>query len=457
MRLLARRRDQGLPAASLDMATLKIKSLMSQAMMARTTPADRLSRRLGVHGQLREEPMFGPRSASARSRVAEQAESIAALRRAAARRLPKAVFDFIDGAAGDETTLRDNEAAFREWLLLPRVAVDVSRRTLQTSIVGSQSALPLLLSPIGLAGFFWPGGEIAAARAAASAGIPFCLSTNSVASIEEVAAAVPDSERWFQLYFLKDRDWMNKLMARSRSAGYRVLCMTVDLPLQGRRERDIRNAFTVPLRPRLASAWDLLRRPRWLMGVLRAPPRFGNFQVSGSSSFTSVAEHVGSLFDPTVSWTDIARLRERWAGPVVIKGILHPDDARRAVEIGADAVMVSNHGGRQLDRVPAAITALPDIVAAVDGRVQVILDGGVRRGTDIVVARALGAAACSVGRAFVWGLAAAGQQGVERAISILRDELDTALALIGAAALPDLTGESVRRRGLDPQPDQRRM
>jgi isopentenyl diphosphate isomerase/L-lactate dehydrogenase-like FMN-dependent dehydrogenase len=321
--------------------------------------------------------MFGLASASARSRVAERAESIAALRRTAARRLPKAVFDFIDGAAGDEITLRDNEAAFREWLLLPRVAVDVSRRTLQTSIVGSQSALPLLLSPIGLAGFFWPGGEIAAARAAASAGIPFCLSTNSVASIEEVAAAVPDSERWFQLYFLKDRDWMNKLMGRSRAAGYRVLCMTVDLPLQGRRERDIRNAFTVPLRPRLASAWDLLRRPRWLMGVLRAPPRFGNFQASGSSSFTSVAEHVGSLFDPTVSWTDIARLRERWAGPVVIKGILHPDDARRAVEIGADAVMVSNHGGRQLDRVPAAITALPDIVAGVDSQVQGILEGGV--------------------------------------------------------------------------------
>jgi isopentenyl diphosphate isomerase/L-lactate dehydrogenase-like FMN-dependent dehydrogenase len=395
--------------------------------------------------------MFGLMSASARRRATEKAESIAALRRAAARRLPKVVFDFIDGAAGDETTLRDNEAAFREWLLLPRVAVDVSHQTLDTSIVGRQSALPLLLSPVGLSGFFWPGGEIAAASAAAAAGIPFCLSTNSIASLEEVAAAVPDGERWFQLYFLKDREWMNKLMARSQAAGYRVLCMTVDLPVQGRRERDIRNAFTVPLRPRLASAWDVLRRPRWLMGVLRAPPRFGNFQAAGSSSFTSVAEHVGSLFDPTVSWTDIARLRERWAGPVVIKGILHPDDAQRAVEIGADAIMVSNHGGRQLDRVPAAITALPDIVAAVNGRAQVILDGGVRRGADIVIARALGAAACSVGRAFVWGLAAAGQHGVERAISILHDELGNALTLIGAG-LPDLDGTYVRRRGFDAPP-----
>jgi isopentenyl diphosphate isomerase/L-lactate dehydrogenase-like FMN-dependent dehydrogenase len=407
-----------------------------------------------IHDHPGEEPMSGLVSAAARSRAAERAESIAALRQLAARRLPKAVFDFIDGAAGDETTLRDNEAAFREWLLLPRVAVDVSRRTLETSIVGRQSALPLLLSPIGLSGFFWPGGEIAAARAAAAAGIPFCLSTNSVASIEEVAAAVPDGEHWFQLYFLKDREWMAKLMARAQAAGYRVLCMTVDLPIQGRRERDIRNAFTMPLRPRPGNVWDLLRRPRWLMGVLRAPPRFGNFQAAGSLSFTSVAEHVGGLFDPTASWEDIARLRERWPGPVVIKGILHPDDARRAVEIGADAVTVSNHGGRQLDRVPAAIVALPEIVAAVHGRAQVILDGGVRRGTDIVVARALGAAACSVGRAFVWGLAAAGQHGVERAIGILRDELDTALALLGVASLPDITGEYVRRRGLDPQASQ---
>jgi isopentenyl diphosphate isomerase/L-lactate dehydrogenase-like FMN-dependent dehydrogenase len=407
-----------------------------------------LSRKLAIHHELREEPMFGLMSGSARG--AARAESIAALRRLAARRLPKVVFDFIDGAAGDETTLRDNEAAFLEWLLLPRVAVDVSRRRLPTSIVGRESALPLLLSPVGLSGFFWPGGEIAAARAAAAAGIPFCLSTNSVASIEEVADAVPDGDRWFQLYFLKDRDWMRELMGRSQAAGYRVLCMTVDLAVQGRRERDIRNAFTMPLRPRFATAWDLLRRPDWLWGVLRSPPRLGNFQTIGSSSFTSIAEHVGTLFDPTVDWTDIARLRERWRGPVVIKGILHPDDARRAVEIGADAVMVSNHGGRQLDRVPAAITALPDIVAAVNGRAQVILDGGVRRGADIVVARALGAAACSVGRAFVWGLAAAGQYGVERAIGILHDELDNALTLIGAA-LPDLNGTYVRRRGFDPR------
>lgn len=398
--------------------------------------------------------MFGPVWASARRRAAQRAPSIADLRQLAMRRLPKAVFDFIDGAAGDETTLRDNEAAFREWLLLPRVAIDVSCRTAKTTIVGRESALPLVLSPVGLSGFFWPGGETAAAGAAASAGIPFCLSTNSVASIEEVAAAVPESDRWFQLYFLRDRDWMNTLIARARAARYRVLCMTVDLPVQGRRERDIRNAFTMPLRPRLANILDLLRRPSWLTGVLRAPPRFGNFEVAGSSSFTSIAEHVSSLFDPTASWEDIARLRGQWPGPVVIKGILHPDDALKAIAIGADAVMVSNHGGRQLDHVPAAIAALPDIVAAVNGRAQVILDGGVRRGTDIVVARALGAVACSVGRAFVWGLAAAGQQGVERAIAILGDELDNALALIGATGLQDLTSESVRRRGTAPSPHQ---
>jgi isopentenyl diphosphate isomerase/L-lactate dehydrogenase-like FMN-dependent dehydrogenase len=391
--------------------------------------------------------MPSPASEPARvNRALNQVVSIAALRALAARRLPRAVFDFIDGAAADETTLRDNEAAFSEWLLLPRVAVDVSRRTLQADVVGRVSQMPLLLSPTGLAGFFWPGGEVAAAKAARAAGIPFCLSTNSVASLEEVAAAVPDGDLWFQLYFLKDRDLMTTMVRRAQQAGYRVLCITVDLPVQGRRERDVRNAFTVPLRPRLSTALDLLRRPKWLFGVLRSPPRFGNFQTVAGSGFTSVAQHVASLFDPSANWDDIIRLRQLWPGPVVLKGILHPDDARQAVEIGAAAIMVSNHGGRQLDHAPAALTALPAVVAAVDGRAQVILDGGVRRGTDIVVALALGASACSVARPFVWGLAAGGEQGVRRAIKILNDELDTAMALLGVASCRQVTADHLRPR-----------
>jgi isopentenyl diphosphate isomerase/L-lactate dehydrogenase-like FMN-dependent dehydrogenase len=372
--------------------------------------------------------------------------SIEDLRLLAKRRLPRAVFDFIDGGAGDEVTLRDNEAAFQNWVLLPRVAVDVSQRSMQTSIVGARCALPLMLAPTGLAGFYWPAGEVAAASAAATAGIPFCLSTNSVASVEDVARAVPEGERWFQLYFLKDRDWMHALVKRAKDAGYRVLCITVDLAVQGRRERDVRNAFTMPLRPRAATILDLARRPRWVAGVLLSPPGLGNFASAERSRFTSVAQHVASLFDPSAAWDDVARLRDLWSGPVVIKGVLHPDDARKAVGIGAEAVMVSNHGGRQLDHVPAPISVLPEIVAAAGGRAEVILDGGVRRGTDILKALALGASACSIGRAFLWGLAAAGQEGVARSIAILRDELDNGMTLLGTARIEDISAAHVRPR-----------
>jgi isopentenyl diphosphate isomerase/L-lactate dehydrogenase-like FMN-dependent dehydrogenase len=380
------------------------------------------------------------------SRSLSEALSIADLRRLARRRLPRAVFDFIDGGAGDEVTLHDNQAAFRDWVLLPRVAVDVSRRSMRTTIVGAPSELPLLLAPTGLAGFYWPAGEIAAASAAAAAQIPFCLSTNSVASVEAVAKAVPDCERWFQLYFLKDREWMQALVRRAKDAGYRALCITVDLAVQGRRERDVRNAFTMPLRPRPRTVIDLARRPRWLAGVLLSPPRLGNFESSDRSRFTSVARHVASLFDPSASWDDVARIRDLWSGPAVIKGVLHPDDARKAVEIGADAVMVSNHGGRQLDHVPAPITALPEVVAAVGGRAEVILDGGVRRGTDILKAIALGVSACSIGRPFLWGLSVAGREGVARSIAILRDELDNAITLLGTARIEDISADHVRSR-----------
>jgi L-lactate dehydrogenase (cytochrome)/(S)-mandelate dehydrogenase len=382
---------------------------------------------------------------SGRSRALAAAVTIADLRRLAARRLPKAVFDFIDGGAGDEVTLRDNQAAFGEWRLLPRMAVDVSRRSLGTEILGRPSALPLACAPTGLAGFYWPHGEIATARVAAAAGIPYCLSTNSVASLEEVAAAVPQADLWFQLYFLRDRDLMHKLLSRAGAAGYRGLCITVDLAIQGRRERDVRNAFTMPLRPTVANTLDLVRRPGWLAGVTRAPPRLGNFHQAGAG-FTSVAQHVATLFDPSVTWDDVARVREQWRGPVAIKGILHPDDAVRAAEIGADAVIVSNHGGRQLDVVPAAIAALPAIAAAVGGRVQLILDGGVRRGTDILIALALGAVACSLGRGLLWGLSAGGEDGVRRALDILRNELDNAMALLGTPTPQSVTADHVQRR-----------
>lgn len=380
------------------------------------------------------------------ARLLDRALSIADLRLLAARRLPRVVFDFIEGGAGDEITLRDNEAAFQDWQLVPRVAVDVSHRSTVTDVVGRRSELPFLLAPTGFAGFFWPSGEVAAASAAAAAGIPFCLSTNSVASLEVVAESVPDADRWFQLYVLKDRDWMNALVARAKTANYRVLCITVDLAVHGRRERDIRNAFTVPLRPRAATVFDLARRPRWLAGALLSPPRFGNFEGAAPGGFTNVAQHVSSMFDPSVTWDDVARIRDLWQGPVVVKGVLHPDDAKRAVEIGASAVMVSNHGGRQLDQVPAPISVLPEIVSAVSGRAQVILDGGIRRGTDILKAVALGASSCSLGRAFLWGLCAGGQEGVRKTITILRDELDNAMTLLGTVRIEDVSAGHVRPR-----------
>jgi isopentenyl diphosphate isomerase/L-lactate dehydrogenase-like FMN-dependent dehydrogenase len=367
------------------------------------------------------------------------------LRRMARRRLPRLVFEFIDGGAGDETTLRENCRAFEDWMLMPRVGVDVSRRSLATEILGRPSSMPLILAPTGLAGLYWPRGEILALRAAREAGIPFCLSTNSIASIEDVARAEPDSERWFQLYMLKDRALLDDMIDRAWNAGYRVLCLTVDLPIQGRRERDLRNGFTLPLRPRPGTVYDVARRPQWLYGLWRNPVTFGNFRSAGEG-VTSIAQHVATLFDPAATWTDFGRVRERWKGQFVVKGVLHPDDARKAVELGAAAVIVSNHGGRQLDQVPAACVALPGVVHAVGGRAEVILDGGVRRGTDILKAIALGASSCMIGRPFLWGLAAGGQAGVARALRIFRDELDNAMALLGVPTLADVSSDHVRPR-----------
>lgn len=376
----------------------------------------------------------------------DYAASIADLRTLARARLPRSVFEFIDGGAADEYTLAANTGDFGAFRLMPNVGVDVARRSCATSVVGHASRLPLVLAPTGLAGLYWPKGEIAAARAAARAGIAFCLSTNSVASMEEVAGAVPEVDRWFQLYFLKDPDLMRSMLGRARAQGYRVLCITLDLAVQGRRDRDIRNAFTVPLRPRLATALEVLVRPAWLAGFLRAPIRFGNFAADApQGGFSSIAQHIAKLCDASADWDTVARLAEQWDGPVVVKGILNPRDAERAVALGVEAVIVSNHGGRQIDRVPSAVAALPAVAAAVAGRAQVILDGGVRRGTDIAIARCLGADACMIGRPFLWGLAAAGEAGVTRALDILRDELDIAMALLGVTSMDGFSPERLWR------------
>ncbi|WP_158639138.1 alpha-hydroxy acid oxidase [Elioraea rosea] len=367
----------------------------------------------------------------------DEAHSIADLERAARRRLPRFVYDFIAGGAGQERTLSANRAAFERRSLVPRVLGGASP-TPAVDLLGKTARLPLAIAPIGLAGLFHPDGEIGLARAAARAGIPFCLSTNSVASIEEVSRAVPDGRLWFQLYPLRDREMMTGLLLRAADAGAEALVLTADLAAQGRRLRDLRNGFAVPPRLGARVLLDLAAHPGWSIAALRGPRiGFGNLARTREEGAISIARHVATVFDAEFSWDDAARLREAWPGRFAIKGILHPEDALRAVSIGADAVMVSNHGGRQLDMAIAAIDAVPPIAASVGPATTLMMDGGVRHGSEVLVAQSLGARACLVGRAVIWGLAAAGQAGAERALGILGEEIANGLALLGTTGDTD--------------------
>lgn len=360
------------------------------------------------------------------------------LRRRARKNLPKAIFEFIDGGANDERTLRANQLDFSAIDFAPRVLVDVSERRQATRILGQDLSSPFVLGPTGLAGLLWPDGDIATARATQAAGVGYCLSTNSNASIESVAQEGRKSF-WFQLYIQRDRAMVRSLLERAAAAGCPVLCLTVDLPIQGPRERDQRNGFTVPPRLGLGNVLDYATRIGWLARMARGPRiTFGNLERPGGekAALMTLAQHIGTQFDPTVSWKEIDWLKSVWPGRIALKGILHAADARRAVEHGVDAVIVSNHGGRQLDGAPSAISALPAIVDAVQGKVEVLMDGGIRRGSDIVKALALGAKGCLIGRAGLYGLASRGEAGVSRAIEILRTEIDVTLALLGH---PDVT------------------
>ena len=366
------------------------------------------------------------------------AVTVADLRARARKNLPKAIFEFVDGGANDERTLRANQRDFSSIDFAPRVLVDVSERRQATRILGQDLASPFVLGPTGLAGLLWPDGDVATARATQAAGVGYCLSTNSNASIERLAQKGCKSF-WFQLYIQRDRGMVRSLVERAAAAGCPVLCLTVDLPIQGPRERDQRNGFTVPPRLGLGNVLDYATRIGWLMRMARGPRiTFGNLERPGGekAALMSLAQHIGTQFDPTVGWKEIDWLRSVWPGRIALKGILHPADASRAVEHGVDAVIVSNHGGRQLDGAPSAISALPAIVEAVQGKAEVLMDGGIRRGSDIVKALALGATGCLIGRAGLYGLASGGEAGVTRAIDILRTEIDVTLALLGH---PDIT------------------
>lgn len=362
------------------------------------------------------------------------------IRRAAARRLPRILFDYIDGGAFGERTLVDNVRDFDRWQLEQRVLVDVSRRTLATTLLGRPAALPMALGPVGFAGLFAPGGEILAARAAHAAGIPFCLSNFGVASLEELRSAT-DGPLWFQLYVLKDPQLAEHFLRRAENAAVDVLCFTVDIPVASVRERDVRSGFRYVsnVTPRLAMS--LMTRPRWLAGVARhGLPKIAHLadRPEFGRNVLEQAIRLGQEVDTSIDWNVLRRLRDRWKGRLVLKGVLTGADAVKAAELGVDAIVVSNHGGRQLDGAPSSISVLPEIVAAVGQRVEVLMDGGIRRGSHIAKALALGAKGVMLGRAYAYGLGADGEFGVSEVIRLLATELDVTVAHMGITDVADL-------------------
>jgi L-lactate dehydrogenase (cytochrome) len=384
-----------------------------------------------------------------RSRFSEEGRAarchtIADLRAMAKRTVPQPIFEYVDGAAWDEVTARRNRTGFERFELRPRMLVDASSIEMATTVLGREIALPIIGAPTGMTGLNHHDGEGAIARAAHAAGTIYTQSALSSLSIEEVSAVAP-GPKWFQLYVMKDRGIARDLLARASANGYEALVLTVDVAVAGVRERDVRNRFSVPPRLTLKAAAQGLTRPRWSANFL-VRPRLTTGSVQYAGGAVSHAAWVNSQFDASVTWDDLATFREDWGGPLVIKGIMRPDDAVRAVEHGVEGIVVSNHGGRQLDHVSSTIEALPPIAEAVAGRAELYLDSGIRRGTDVVTALALGARAVLIGRPLVYGLGAAGEPGARRAFELLRGELATALALAGYPRISELGPEMVSVR-----------
>ena len=372
-----------------------------------------------------------------------RAVNIDDLRLAAKRRLPRAIFDFFDGGAEDEVTLRDNRAAYERVRLAPHVLRDVSKVDMSCEILGGPSRMPLVIAPTGGIGIGWPGADVAIARTAAKFGIPYTLSTTSTATIEAVAEANGDGRRWFQLYILYDRDFTDKLMERARAAGNEALVVTVDLPVGGKRERDSYNRFTQPFRPGAAQILEALTKPGWALRILAngGLPTLENlrgFDHKKSETLVSISSSVGQNLDSAFDYTGLARLRDLWKGKLLVKGVARADDADRIVQLGADGIWISNHGGRQLDGALATLDTLPTIVAAVGEKVPVLLDGGVRRGADMIKARALGAQAVCAGRPTLYGASAGGEHGAVRALEILADELTRSMQLCGTRTIAEI-------------------
>ena len=362
------------------------------------------------------------------------------LRRLAQRRVPRMFYDYADSGSWTETTYRANQADFSKIVLRQRVGINVQSRNLRARMIGEDVAMPVALAPTGLTGMQTADGEILAARAAERFGVPFTLSTMSICSIEDVVAH-SRAPFWFQLYLMRDRGFVERLIDRARAARCSALMLTLDLQILGQRHKDLKNGLSAPPKLTFANLVDLATKPRWCLGMLGTPRRrFGNIvgHVKGIDDMGSLSAWTAQQFDPRLSWDDVAWIKARWGGKLILKGIMDVEDARRAVASGADALVVSNHGGRQFDGAPSAIQALPPIVDAVGSRIEVWMDGGIRSGQDVLKAIALGARGTLIGRAFLYGLGALGETGVTRCLQIIHNELDLTMAFCGRTDIRDI-------------------
>ncbi|MBN9412124.1 MAG: alpha-hydroxy-acid oxidizing protein [Burkholderiales bacterium] len=367
--------------------------------------------------------------------------SIEDLRVIARRRVPRMFYDYADSGSWTQGTYRANEADFQKILLRQRVAVNIEHRSTRTTMLGHDVAMPVAIAPTGLTGMQHADGEILAARASKKFGIPFTLSTMSICSIEDVAEGTGGHPFWFQLYVMRDRDFIGRLIDRAKAAGCSALVLTLDLQIIGQRHNDLKNGLSTPPKPTPANLLNLATKPQWCLGMLGTKRRnFGNIfgHVKGVENMGSLSEWTNKQFDPTLSWNDVAWIKARWGGKLILKGIQDVEDARLAVQTGADAIVVSNHGGRQLDGAPSSINALPAIVDAVGHQIEVHMDGGIRSGQDVLKAVALGAKGTYIGRSMLYGLGAMGEAGVTRALQIIHKELDLTMAFCGRTNIADV-------------------
>jgi len=398
---------------------------------------------------LRSVVRFRPLHFRAADRRLGTVASVADYRRIARRRLPRGVFDYVDGGAEDELTLRRNTEAFSRLEFVPRVLCDVGEVDISTSLLGRHLPAPLILAPTGFTRIVTPGGELDVARAAARAALPYTLSTMATRSVEEVAA-VCDGPKWFQVYVWRDRGLVKDLLARAAESGYEAIVITVDTAVLGRRERDVRHGFTLPPKIGLRTVIDGALHPAWTWNFVRAGPiTFANATgTNGADGSTAVklADYINGQFDPSLSWRDLEWFRAEWDGPIVLKGIQTADDAMTAAGAGVEAIALSNHGGRQLDGAPVPVEHLAEVADAVGDQVEIVCDGGIRRGSDIVKALALGARACMIGRAYLYGLGAVGERGVDGVIGLLASDMRRTMTLLGRRSVAELGPDIVRWR-----------